>query len=61
MRLDGHSSAGRECEERAAGHGEQISKNSARLKLTDEDSIGSATDLKNYCSDEDLDESSKRK
>ena len=61
MRLDGRSSVGRESEERTAGHGERISKNSARLKLTDEDSIGSATDLKNYCSDEDLDESSKRK
>nr|SVE72965.1 EOG090X072H [Ceriodaphnia reticulata] len=50
----------RESENGTNGNG-RLNKNSARLKLTDEDSIGSATDLKNCCSDEETDEQPKRK
>lgn len=62
LRLDGRNSNVRETEEGASNTiaGRQ-NKNSARLKLTDEDSIGSATDLKNCCSDEETDEQPKRK
>lgn len=60
LRLNGRNSNGRESEEGVINKVERLNKNSARLKLTDEDSIGSATDLKN-CSDEEMDEPSKRK
>ncbi|EFX70419.1 hypothetical protein DAPPUDRAFT_328332 [Daphnia pulex] len=62
LRLDGRNSNVRETEEGSSNiiAGRQ-NKNSARLKLTDEDSIGSATDLKNCCSDEETDEQPKRK
>lgn len=60
LRLDGRNSTGRALDEGVNSKIERLNKNSARLKLTDEDSIGSATDLKN-CSDEEMDEPSKRK
>lgn len=62
LRLDGRNSNGKETEEGASSTvGARLNKNSARQKLTDEDSIGSATDLKNCCSDEEADEQPKRR
>lgn len=58
LKQDGRNSRSRESQEGVNG---RLNKNSARLKLTDEDSIGSATDLKNCCSDEETDEQPKRK
>ncbi len=60
LKQDGRNSKSRESQEGANSNG-RLNKNSARLKLTDEDSIGSATDLKNCCSDEETDEQPKRK
>lgn len=62
LRQDSRNSKCRESREGANSNNGRLNKNSARLnKLTDDDSIGSATDLKNCCSDEETDEQPKRK
>ena len=62
LRLDGRNSTVGESDESANNIvAVRVNKSSARLKLTDEDSIGSATDLKNCCSDDETDEQLNRK
>lgn len=62
LRLEGRNSNVRGTEDGASNTvAARLNKNSARQKLTDEDSIGSATDLKNCISDEETDEQPKRR